>query len=303
MDSEKPEGTGGGLRSMTGFGRSRRVFSDVEVVAEIRSVNHRYLDVSLKMPKIYTAFEPEIRRKVAQTVQRGKVDVLVSRTGGAASVMDLALDEDLARDYFECLHHMKRRFQLAGDVTVADMLTLDDVVRKTEREGAVDQEWPEVSGAVDDALAALDAMRSTEGVTLWRDIIGRLADIGRQVDEITPLTESVVRAAKERLERRLQELTGGLAFDENRLIQEVALIADRSDVTEELTRMRSHVDQFLAFGRQGSPLGRKLDFLLQELNREANTVGSKCNSSDIASRVVQVKAELEKIREQVQNIE
>lgn len=288
---------------MTGFGRSRRVCGDVEIAVEIRSVNHRYLDISVKAPKLYQAFEPDIKRKISEVVQRGKVDVSIGRTGGASRVLELSLDEGLARDYFDCLLRMKELFHLSGDITVSDILTLEDVVRKTEREGAIEEEWPEVSSAVEEALAALNTMRTTEGAMLWKDIQARLGDIQRYVDEIRPLTDSVVFSAKDRLHKKIQELTGGLILDENRLLQEVALIADRSDVTEELTRMASHVNQFLSFGQKGSPLGRKLDFLLQELNREVNTLGSKCGSTDIAWKVVQVKSELEKIREQVQNIE
>jgi uncharacterized protein (TIGR00255 family) len=153
------------------------------------------------------------------------------------------------------------------------------------------------------ALAGLEEMRKNEGTALWQDIEQRLVSIRDAVELIAPLAGQVSSAVKERLEKRVHELTGGLELDENRLLQEVALMADRSDVTEELTRLKSHVDQFIAFGQEGSPLGRKLDFLLQELNREVNTLGSKSASTEIATHVVRVKAELEKIREQTQNIE
>lgn len=295
--------THGSVRSMTGFGRGRHSAGDVEVVAEIRAVNHRFLDISLRVPKIYACFEPEIRKLVSSEVHRGKVDVTVSRTGGKSAFMDVMLDEHLAAGYYGCLKELKEKLSLGGDITLADMLTLKEIVVPIEREEAIEQERVLVEASLKQALGAMGEMKEAEGAALWRDIEARLLAIRDTARLIEPLADQVTVAAKERLERRIAELTGGLELERDRLLQEVALLADRSDVTEELTRLASHVDQFLAFGKEGSPLGRKLDFLLQELHREVNTVGSKAASTEISSHVVAMKAEVEKIREQTQNIE
>jgi uncharacterized protein (TIGR00255 family) len=303
MCAARANTTDGALKSMTGFGRSRRVSGEVEIVTEIRSVNHRFLDVSVKLPRMYSAFEPEIRKIVTARAQRGKIDVMITRTGGKGGVVDVVLDSRLAESYYATLIQLKERFGLAGDITLTDMLGLNDIIVPVEKQDAVEQEWLELKMSLEESLTALDHMRTTEGTALWADIAPRLNSIRESVDEIGAVIEQIPAAAKERLMKRVQELTAGMELDENRLLQEVVLIADRSDVTEELTRLKSHVEQFLAIGEQGSPLGRKLDFLLQELHREVNTVGSKSSSTGIASCVVNMKTELEKIREQIQNIE
>lgn len=293
----------GSIRSMTGFGRGRHSEGDVEVVTEVRAVNHRFLDISLRVPKTYTCFEPEIRKIVSSAVHRGKVDVTILRTGGKSGFLDVVLDEHLAAAYHRCLKDLQEKLHLSGSVTLADMLTLKEIVVPIEREEGIEQERALVEESLRKALRAMDMMKEAEGAALWTDIEARLLAIRETAELITPLANQVTAAAKERLERRIAELTGGLELDKDRLMQEVALLADRSDVTEELTRLSSHVDQFLNFGKEGSPLGRKLDFLLQELHREVNTVGSKAVSTEISSHVVAMKAEVEKIREQTQNIE
>lgn len=291
------------VKSMTGFGRGRAANGVMEVIAEVRSVNHRFLDVSVKLPRLYSAFEPRIRKLVSDWTQRGKLDVSISRAGGSGPVMDVALDYELAAKYHERLSELKHRLGLAHEITVSDMLSLKEIVLPMEKEEGIEKELPLVESSLREALTALDGMRKAEGASVWRDIEARLMEIRETSARILPLASQVSVAAKERLEKRVRELTGGIELDPDRLIQEVALIADRADVTEEVTRLESHVDQFLAFGRQGSPLGRKLDFLLQELHREVNTIGSKSASTDIAAFVVVMKTEVEKIREQTQNLE
>jgi uncharacterized protein (TIGR00255 family) len=201
------------------------------------------------------------------------------------------------------LVELKDTYGLKGDITVSDMLALKEIVVPLEKDQDIEQEWPFVQTSLHEALKALDEMRKTEGTALWKDIEKRLASIRNTAGLIAPLADQVTEVAKEKLAKRVHELTGGLELDQERLLQEVALMADRSDVTEELIRLQSHVDQFLACGQEGSPLGRKLDFLLQELHREVNTVGAKSASTDIASYVVGLKTEVEKIREQTQNLE
>ncbi|HMK36557.1 MAG TPA: YicC/YloC family endoribonuclease [Desulfomonilaceae bacterium] len=291
------------VKSMTGFGRGRHATSDLEIITEIRAVNHRFLDINLRVPRMYTAFEPTIRKKISEVTHRGKFDVVITRNGGKGGLVQVILDETLAAGYYNCLLDMKQKFGLGGEVTLPDMLSLRDVIVPVEKEDALGQEWPAVETSVRNALDSLDKMRIAEGETLWRDIQRRLISIREMARSITPLVGQVTVAARERLAKRIQELTGGLQLDQDRLAQEVALIADRCDVTEELIRLDSHVEQFLNSGKEGSPLGRKLDFLLQELHREVNTLGSKSASTEIASHVVNMKTELEKIREQTQNIE
>jgi len=288
---------------MTGFGRGSHATSEVEVVTEVKTVNHRFLDISVRMPRMYGPLEPHVRKVVSERIGRGKIDVTITRVGGRAGVVEVVLDHGLAASFHRCLLELKENYGLKGDITVADMLTMKEIVVPLEKDQIIEQEWPTVEASLNAALGALDEMRKVEGAALWNDIEKRLESIRNVSQLIAPLADQVPEAAKERLTKRIHELTGGLELDQERLLQEVALIADRADVTEELIRLQSHVDQFLACGREGSPLGRKLDFLLQELHREVNTVGSKSASTDIATHVVGLKTEVEKIREQTQNLE
>jgi len=288
---------------MTGFGRGSHATSEVEVVTEIKTVNHRFLDISVRMPRMYGPLEPQVRKVVSDRIGRGKIDVTITRVGGRAGVVEVVLDHGLAASLHRCLLELKENYGLKGDITVADMLSMKEIVVPLEKDQIIEQEWPTVEASLNAAVGALDEMRKVEGAALWNDIEKRLESIRNVAQRIAPIADQVPEAAKERLVKRIHELTGGLELDQERLVQEVALIADRADVTEELIRLQSHVDQFLACGREGSPLGRKLDFLLQELHREVNTVGSKSASTDIATYVVDLKTEVEKIREQTQNLE
>lgn len=291
------------VKSMTGFGRGRFIASGLEITTEIRAVNHRFLDIFLRVPKTYTLFEPEIRKIVSNSISRGKIDVTVTRVGSKGNLLQMVLDENLSNEYYRCLLELRTKFGLSGDVTLSDMLTAKDMIVPVEKEEAVELERPMLEHSLREALEGLDKMRCAEGTALWRDIEQRLESMLITVAAIEPIQNQVPAAAKEKLMKRVQELTGGLELDPDRLLQEVALIVDRSDVSEELTRLRSHIAQFMSCGKTGSPLGRKLDFLVQELNRETNTIGSKSSSTDISSYVVSMKVELEKIREQIQNIE
>ncbi|MDA8405491.1 MAG: YicC family protein [Deltaproteobacteria bacterium] len=291
------------IKSMTGFGRGSQITGDVEVVTEIRAVNHRFLDMFIRLPKTYSCFEPQIRKIVSDKINRGKFEITVTRSGAKGPLTELSLDHELADRYHKCLMELKDRYGLAGEITVADMLTLKEIVSSSDNIEGLEQEWNLVENSVTHALVALDEMRKTEGFALWKDIETHLISISETIDLITPLVDQISSEARVRLEKKVREMTGGLEIDDDRMLQELALIAERSDVSEELTRLKSHVEQFLAFGKEGSPLGRKLDFLLQELHREVNTLGSKSASTDISAQVVHIKTEVEKIREQTQNIE
>ncbi len=303
MQTNGAESVNGYVKSMTGFGRASGSLGDVEVVAEVRAVNHRFLDVFVRVPKSYNSFEPQIRKIISETSNRGKFEILILRSGGRSGLSDVTLDYELAEKFHRLLLEMKDKLSLEGPITVSDMLSLKEIVVPVDRIDSFDQEWPTVEKCLRDAMASLEEMRRTEGATLWRDIEFRLFNIMSSIDSISPLVDQIGAEAKARLERRVKEIAGSIEVDDDRMMQELAMMAERSDITEELTRLKSHVDQFLRFGQEGSPLGRKLDFLLQELHREVNTLGSKSASTDISSHVVNMKAEVEKIREQTQNIE
>lgn len=291
------------IKSMTGFGRAVITEMDVEIAVEIRSVNHRFLDISVRAPRSYSVFEPRIRRTAASTLQRGKVDISVTRSGSAGSIMEVTLDTGLAVGFHQKLTELSRTLGLAGGVTVSDMLTLKEIIAPVEKDGAAEIEYPLVHRTLRTALSAFDAMRSREGLALWADMESRLGIFREAVESVKALAGELAISARDRIRKRIGELTDGVNLDESRLLQEVAYIADRSDITEELARIDSHIEQFSAAGHQGSPIGRKLDFILQELLREVNTIGSKSASAGISTHVTAMKVELEKIREQVQNIE
>ncbi len=291
------------IKSMTGFGRGRYSEGAVEVVTEIRAVNHRFLDMFVKLPKLYSCFEPQIRKIVSEKISRGKFEITITRTGAKGRLTELLVDYDLADRYHQCLTELKRRYNLGGEITVSDMLTLKEIVSSADSADELELESELVEKSVRTALDSLDEMRKAEGFVLWKDIETHLISISETIDLITPLVDQVSSEVRVRLEKKVREMTGGLEIDDDRMLQELVLIAERSDVSEELIRLKSHVEQFLAFGKEGSPLGRKLDFLLQELHREVNTLGAKSASTDISSHVVHIKTEVEKIREQTQNIE
>ena len=291
------------IKSMTGFGRGRYSEGAVEVVTEIRAVNHRFLDMFVKLPKLYSYFEPQIRKIVSEKISRGKFEITITRTGAKGRLTELLVDYDLADRYHQCLTELKRRYNLGGEITVSDMLTLKEIVSSADSADELELESELVEKSVRTALDSLDEMRKAEGFVLWKDIETHLISISETIDLITPLVDQVSSEVRVRLEKKVREMTGGLEIDDDRMLQELVLIAERSDVSEELIRLKSHVEQFLAFGKEGSPLGRKLDFLLQELHREVNTLGAKSASTDISSHVVHIKTEVEKIREQTQNIE
>ncbi len=291
------------LNSMTGYGRGRCTHNHIEIVTEVRSVNHRFLDVAIKVPKFYACFEPDIRRIVSERVHRGKIDVTVNRLGDKTGLVDVVVDYELARCYLQCLEGLRDAFKLSGPIGLSDLISFKDVVTPIDKNDGIEQEWPLLESSLHEALGELDDMRRKEGAAMWKDIVERLHTLHKKASLIHPLVDQVVKSMRDRLEKKIRELTNGIALDDDRLIQEVAFFAERSDVTEELTRLESHLEQFAASGNNGSPVGRKLDFLLQELQREINTLGSKSASTDIARHVVDMKAELEKIREQTQNIE
>jgi uncharacterized protein (TIGR00255 family) len=290
------------IRSMTGFGSGRGAVGGEEVDVEVRSVNHKYCEVKARMPRELGALEHVVVKAVKDRLARGGVEVSVRRTalgGGMAPHVDVPLAESYARAFAE----IQARLGLSGGVTLGDVISAEGVVRLAERAVDLDGAGAALRTAVAQALDALVAMRAREGEALARDLSARLDTVEEGVGRIAAIAPQLVEQYRTRLAERIAELTGGVGLDPGRLVQEVALYADRTDVAEELTRLGSHVAQARALLAGRDPAGRKLDFLVQEMHREVNTIGSKSQSAELAALVVGLKAEVERMREQVQNVE
>jgi uncharacterized protein (TIGR00255 family) len=291
---------------MTGFGRSTREVEDLALEVELRSVNHRHLDLRVRLPRALADREATLKKRLKEALSRGKVDANVTLTA-SASASRLEIDEAIAAQYVEASERLQARHGLGDGLDVAGLLALPGVTQVVETEVDPARLLEPLDEAVDEALAALTTMRAVEGETLEGELEGRLVRIEQLADAFEKRSDEVVVAARQRLEKRAEQIRREVGLlDDARLHQEVVIAADRLDITEELVRLRSHVEQFreaLAGAGVGRPVGRRLDFLLQELGREANTVGSKANDAPLAQDVVELKTELERIREQVQNIE
>ena len=290
------------IRSMTGFGAGRGAAGGEELDVEVRSVNHKFAEVKVRLPRELAALELDATRAVKERLARGGIEISIRRSGpagGLAPRVDVALAESYARAFGE----IRARLALPGAVTLADVLAADGVVRLEERTVDVAAAREALRRALDAALDALLEMRAREGEALARDLGARLAAVEGLVTRVTTLVPEALEHHRARLAERVQELADGVAVDPARLAQEIALLADRTDVTEEVTRLHSHVAQVRALLAGAEPAGRKLDFLVQEMHREVNTIGSKSQSAEIAAIVVTLKAEVERMREQVQNVE
>ncbi|HSN89759.1 MAG TPA: YicC/YloC family endoribonuclease [Anaeromyxobacteraceae bacterium] len=290
------------IRSMTGFGSGRGTAGAEQAEVEVRSVNHKFIEVKARLPRELSALEVEVARAVKERLARGGVDVTVRRVS-AGGALAPRVDVALAEAYAAAFREMKERLALAGEVGVSDVIAAEGVVRLEERETNLGEARAAVSAALSAALDALGAMRAREGEALARDLEGRLGAVEALVARVTELSPRAVEIHRARLAERVAELTRGVPLDPGRLEQEVALLADRTDVVEETTRLASHLAQARALLASGEPAGRRLDFLVQEMHREANTIGSKSQSGEISAVVVSLKAEIERMREQVQNVE
>jgi uncharacterized protein (TIGR00255 family) len=292
---------------MTGFGRASFAVEGAGFDLEIRSVNHRYLDVRLRLPRLLAGFEAEVRTRVQSRFDRGKVDVVVQQPATAAPAPRLELDFEVAGRYLEAAEALRQRYAVEGRLDVDELLALPGVARLGEAEFSDADLGRELLASLDAALAAADAMRRSEGEALEREVLGRLARVEALGDQVSERSGLIQEQVRERLRKRSEKLARETGLmDEARLYQELVIAADRLDVTEELVRLKSHIEQFraaLAGADAGAPVGRRLDFLLQELGREVNTVGSKGADAPVAHLVVELKTELERIREQVQNVE
>ncbi len=290
-------------RSMTGFGRGEATADQRSWTAEIRTVNHRFLDQRVILPRAFAGLEERVKKVVATGQDRGRVDVNLSVSGNVAGGPLLTVNMDLARQYHQCLRQLSDEFEVTVPLQLEDLLQQRDIISLQEQSPDLDSEWPLVKQAVLAALVECAAMREQEGRMLRRDLLDRLDNFAKVVDEIKAGIPEVLRARQEELKQRVQKLLEGMDIDPARLAQETAIMADKADVTEEVVRLASHIAQFRAFLDIDEPVGRRLDFLLQEFLREVNTLASKISNAEIAHLGVEMKNEIEKLREQVQNIE
>ena len=291
------------VKSMTGYGRARETRNKRDITVEIRSVNNRYLDCTVKMPRAYIFAEDAIKARVQKTISRGKVDVFVTIDTSAADVAVVTVNESLAKGYYEALTKLQNTFSLEGEITATTLAKFPDVLTVTKAEEDVETVSADICAVLDEALAAYDAMRAVEGRKLAEDVAGRVTTIETVVGKVEERSPQTVAAYRERLENKMREVLQSTTIDDSRILTEAAIFADKVAVDEETVRLRSHIAQLRDMLQSNEPVGRKLDFLIQEVNRECNTIGSKCNDLAIAQDVVNMKAEVEKIREQIQNIE
>lgn len=291
------------IKSMTGYGSAKGTVEGLGITVELKSVNNRYLDASVRMPRSFLFAEDAVKSVVQKHISRGKVDVFVSVDSSAAGDMSVKVNEPLLRGYVEAIRHIAEEYSLPDDVTALSVSRFPDVltVEKNDLDAeAISQGIVEIAEL---ALQDFDAMRLREGEKLRDDVLSRLETIDALVSTVERESPKTVAEYRSRLEQKMAEVLGTAGIDESRILAEAALFADHIAVDEETVRLRSHMAQLRTMINGNSPTGRKIDFLIQEFNREANTIGSKCQNSDIAHVVVDLKSEIEKIREQIQNIE
>lgn len=290
------------VKSMTGYGRGQAAVEGLEVTVEIKSVNHRYFDFSIRTSRGYSFIEDKMKAYVQQRASRGKIDVFVTINSQTA-VPDIAVNEEFAGKYVAALKKLAELYDLRDDISVNSVSRNSDVFIMTASEQDEEQIWQTVKDATDIALDSFVAMREAEGEKLAADVNNRLEFIKQKVEFIEKRSPETLKLYRERLEQKMRELLEERAVDEARLLTETAIFADKIAVDEETVRLRSHMSQLAKMLNSNEAIGRKIDFTVQEMNRETNTIGSKAQDIEIANTVVDIKAEIEKIREQIQNIE
>lgn len=289
------------MRSMTGYGRGQVTTESLTYVVEVRTVNHRYLEIQLRLPSGWMALEEVIKKRIQRFVHRGRVELFLRLEGGQQGKKEIQVDWELLSSLQKQKQQIEQQISLS--TPIQDLWVWKEILQVVESPIQLDEHRPYVLAVVDQACHQLQAMRQTEGAHLAQDLMARSKRLHQCRQEMACLAAKTVYLHKERLQTRLQELLADHELSEERLLTEVAILAERSDVTEELTRLESHLQQFQQVCQQEGPIGRRLDFLLQEMNREVNTIGSKSQHPQMSSWVVEAKSELEKMREQVQNIE
>jgi len=288
---------------MTAFGRGEATTDGYRFTVELRTVNHRFCDIRIKLPRKYSEFEEEIKKRLSGEFSRGRIEVTVFYDEVLDKVQHLTLDSELAKTYNRLLHDLKEELGLKGNLSLEALLSFRDIFVFREDEKSRKQAWRALGVALDHAVADCLKMREQEGKAIEIDLSDRLRRLETLTHEVEVRAPLVMQEARDRLQERVQDLLGEVELDQTRLAQEVAYFAEKSDITEELVRLQSHLQQFQYLLGASGPRGRQLEFLLQEMHREINTIGSKANDLEIAQKVIQVKTELERFREQIQNVE
>lgn len=290
------------IRSMTGFGRSKYEIDGREYIVDIKSVNHKYNDISIKMPRVISYLEDKVRKEILSNVSRGKIDVFISMEDFSEKGKEIKLNKELAKAYIKELRELATETDMDCKINVIDISRFPDVlcIKDEENEELI---WNELKHCLDEAINNFISMRETEGNKMKEDIKSRLNIINGKIYEISSFSSGLIEEYIIKLNTRVKELMNTDIVDENRLAQEIVIFSDKSSIEEELTRLNSHMSQFIDLLEKDSPVGKKFDFIVQEMNREINTIGSKANCLEITNRVIDIKTELENVREQIQNIE
>ncbi len=291
------------IKSMTGFGRERRSFDKREILVEIRAVNHRYYEFSARTPRACGYLDDKLKSLLGNTISRGKVEISVFITNREGVNADIAVNKELALGYLTALRSSSSELSLEDDLALSDVVRLPDVFTVVKQQDDEEEIWQQVSETAKAALEKFIEMREAEGAKLYVDVIYRLQTIEDSVSQVEKLSPESVTIYRKKLTDRIAEVVGDRSIDEARVLTEAAIFADKIAVDEETVRLRSHISQFRSLLESSEPIGRKLDFLVQEMNREINTTGSKAQMLEITNIVLDMKGELEKIREQIQNIE
>ena len=291
------------IRSMTGYGGAKGVCQGLNISVELRSVNNRYLDCSVRLPRGFLFAEEAVKAKVQSHISRGKVDVFVNIDSAGTDAVVVKVNDQLAAGYVSAIRQLSESFGLESSLTALGLGRMPDVLTVEKQDADAETVTAAIVAVAEDALSAYDEMRAKEGGKLHDDISDRLDTIESYVAEVERRSPETVKEYRERLYRKMTEVLQNTAIDEQRILLEAGIFADKVAVDEETVRLRSHIAQMRAMLSEGSPIGRKMDFLVQEFNRESNTIGSKCNDSAVTRIVIELKSEIEKIREQIQNIE
>ncbi len=291
------------LKSMTGFGRAEGETGLGKLYIEVRSVNHRYCDINVKLPKRLTPFENRIKEIIRSQISRGRIDAVFRLENMSEEKGELYLDLSLAEQYYKALQLLKEKLKLKDEITLQMLACIKDLISIREETVDIEPYWKDIDSILKRSLEEMDLMKRREGEFLAKDIEQRLVEIGRELTVIKEKFPIRFEAYQKRMKERIKQILNGIEIEPFRFEQEVALLAERMDITEEIVRVESHLLQFLNLLECKDSVGRKMEFLLQEINREINTISSKANDAEISQIVVRIKSELEKIREQVQNIE
>lgn len=291
------------LKSMTGYGRTQKVLNGRDILIEIRSVNHRYYEYSSRIPRTYNYIDEKLKVLLKQKISRGKVDVNVSINNIEGRDTAIAINKGVAEGYVNALRSVAEEFNLKDDITLSKLIKLPDIFNVQKAPDDEEQVWNDVSEVATEAIEKFVEMREKEGVKLYNDVLEKTSLILEMVGKVEELSPITTENYRNRLYQKLNEILNGKDFDQQRIITEAAVFAEKIAVDEETVRLRSHISQLVDLLESGDAIGRKLDFIVQEMNREVNTIGSKAQDLNITKLVVDMKAELEKIREQIQNIE